>query len=103
MILDVLARGQVPFATAELVGDPGQLIHLRGGHRAARDLGADHVDAGLPLRVDTAAESLRAELVVVDLAGHPLFRVRTEQFDVGSNGCVVLGFGGGNRIGFERL
>ncbi len=93
MILDVLASGEVSFAAAELVGDGGQLIHLRRGHRSARDLGADHVHAGLPLAVYAAAQALGAELVVGEPAGHVLLGVGTEQLDVGSNRGVVLRFG----------
>ncbi len=64
MILDVLASGEVPLAAAEFVGNRRQLIHLRRGHRSARDLGADHVDAGLALAVNAAPQPLGAELVV---------------------------------------
>ena len=71
----------------------GQLIHLRGGHRSARDLGADHVHAGLALAVNAAPQPLRAEFVVSEAAGHVLLGVRAEQFDVGPNCGIVLSFG----------
>ncbi len=69
-----------------------QLIHLSRGHRSARDLGADHVHAGLALAVNAAPQPLGPKLVVGQTARHELFGVRTEQFDVGSNRGVVLGF-----------
>ena len=67
------------------------LAHLRGRQDSARNLCADHVNAGLPLAVDAAAQALRTKLVVRDLAGHELFGIGAEQLDVGSNGSVVLG------------
>ena len=92
MILNVLAGGEVSLAAAELVGDGGQLIHLRRGHRSARDLGADHVHAGLPLAVYATAQALRTELVVGQLASRELLGVGTEELDIGSNCGVVLRF-----------
>ena len=66
--LHVLARGEVAFAAGALVGDGGQLPHLTGGEQAARDLGADHLDAVLALAVDAAAEAEGPELVGRQLA-----------------------------------
>ena len=78
MILDVLARGEVAFAPAKLVGNAGQLIHLPRGQDASGHLGADHVNAGLSLRVNAAAKALRAEFVVGDCARHPFVGVGPE-------------------------
>ncbi len=80
---------------AELVGDQRKLVHLRGGHGSARDLGANHVHAGLALAVHAAPQALGAELVVGQSAGHVLFGVRTEELNVRPNGSIVLRFGVG--------
>src|SRR5271163_3182508 len=102
MILDVLARGEMALAAAEIVRDIGQRIHLASSQDPARDFGANHMHAGLALRVNAAAEALRAKLVVVDLARCPFFRVRAKDFDILPNGCVVGCFSPGDEVGFRR-
>src|SRR5213080_2636479 len=41
LVLDVLTSGEVALARAELVGDIGQLPHLRHRYQTARNLGPD--------------------------------------------------------------
>ncbi len=67
--LHVLARGKVSLAAGVVVSDFGKLAHLFGGQKASGNLGPDHLDAGLSLAVDPAAEAVRAKLIVSDLAG----------------------------------
>jgi hypothetical protein len=50
------------------------------------------VHAGLALGVHSAAQPLRPELVVRDLAGGPFFRIGAEQLNVVSNRLLVFGF-----------
>jgi hypothetical protein len=69
-------------AAAEFVGNCRKLAHLPGGDHSAGDLGADHVDAGLPLTVDAAAQPNSAKLIIGETAGHERFGLFPEQFDI---------------------
>ena len=51
----------------------GQLVHLARGQQSARNFGADHVNAGLPLRVDAAAQALGRNSSSVISPGDPFF------------------------------
>src|SRR5690349_4248277 len=90
VILHILPRGEMAFSAGETVGRQRQLIHLIGSSNTARDFRADHVNAGLALRIDATPQALRAELVVGDLARYPLLRVGTKKLDVGADGLVVF-------------
>ena len=90
--LHVLPRGEVAFAAGALVGDRAQLPHLSGGEQAARDLGADHLDAVLALAVDAAAEAKGPELVDCQLPREEVLGLGPEQFDIRTNGAIVLLF-----------
>jgi hypothetical protein len=82
----------VAFAFGEGVGDFGQIVHLIGGEDATWDLRPNHVDAGLALGIDTAAEALGAELIIGQFAGDVAFGGFPELFDVLANGGVEIGF-----------
>src|SRR5579883_3413722 len=90
----------MPFAAPKVVGDPGSLLHLARGQDAARYFGADHMNAWLALRIDTAPQPLRPELIVRDLARHPFLRMGPEQLDVGPNRGIVFSFRPRLELGF---
>ncbi len=93
MILDILSRGEMTFAATELIGDKGQLIHLPRSQNTAGHFGPDHLHARLALAVDTAAQTLGAELIVSYLASCELLSVGAELFNIRADGGVVLRFG----------
>jgi hypothetical protein len=90
VILHVLPGGEVAFAARALVGDGSHLPHLARGKQAARDLGADHLDAFLALAIDPAAKPERPEFVGGQLACEEVLGLRPEQFDVFANGPIVF-------------
>src|SRR5271156_1304878 len=90
MKLHVLPRGQMSFASSEIVSDPRQLTHLIRGEEASRHFRPDHLDPYLALTVDSATEAMRAELIVVDLAGQERIRLAAEQFDIAADRAIVF-------------
>jgi hypothetical protein len=88
--LHVLASGQVSFPAAKIVRDSCQLPHLVRSQSSARDLGAYHLHASLPLPINASPKPERPELVVRKLAGEEGIRLRPKQFDVFSNCPIVL-------------
>ncbi len=75
---------------AELVGDAAKLPHLLGGQQPARNLGPDHLHAGLPLAINSAAQPERPKLIVGQLAAQVQLSLLPEQFDVLANSAIVL-------------
>ena len=68
--LHVLAGGQVAFAAARSRRQRAPSCRICAAvKQAAGDLGADHLHAGLALAIDPAAEAMRPELIVRELAG----------------------------------
>ena len=90
VILDVLAGGEVGFAAGEIFGDAGELAYLGSGEKAAGDLAADHLDAGLALAVDAVFKAEGAEFVLGDLAGEELTGADAEGFNLFADGAIVL-------------
>jgi hypothetical protein len=80
----------VGFAAGEFVGDAGELAGLGSGEKAAGDLAADHLDAGLALAVDAVFEAEGAEFVLGDLAGEELTGAEVEGFDLLADGAIIL-------------
>src|SRR6185295_15236374 len=92
MKLHVLARGEVAFAAGALVGNLAELPHLDRRKQAARNLGADHLNAVLALSVDAAAEAIGPELVSGQLSCEEVLSLGAEQFDIRTDGAIVLLF-----------
>ena len=87
---NILPRGEMPAPAAELVGDFRQPLQLPRRHHAARNLGAHHLHARLPLPVNAVAQAEGAEIVFGDRAGQHLLRLRAEPLDLFTNGLLVL-------------
>jgi hypothetical protein len=83
----------MPFAAAEFIRYPRQLIHLRGCQNSAWNFGAYHMHVRLALGIDTTPQALRAEFVDCQFTGSKLFGVGAKEFDVGADGGVILGLG----------
>jgi hypothetical protein len=92
VILDVLAGGDVGFAAAELVGDPGKTVELGRGQQTAGDFASHHLDASLALAVYAVFQSEGPELVFRDLAGEEGECLVAEDFDLFPNCPIMLFF-----------
>ena len=93
MKLHVLARGEVAFPPAKLVGDASQLAHLVRRQPPSRHLGAHHLDARLALPVDPSPQPVGAELIFGNLACEKGVGLGPEQFDIFPNRSIVFVFG----------
>jgi hypothetical protein len=82
MILHVLPRGKVSLAGSEFVGGAGHLAHLSRGENAARNLGSNHLHAGLALTVHSAPQTPGTKFVLGKFSGKEFFRLRPEFFYV---------------------
>ena len=90
MVLDVLPRGEMAAAAAELVRNARELFRLPGSEQTARDLAAHHLNSRLPLPINAVLEAERAELVLGDLAGEEGLRLPAEDLNLLADGAVVL-------------
>src|ERR1700746_3370335 len=90
MELNVLTRGGVGAPAAELVGHFRHPHHLRGSHGAAGDFGPHHLNARLPLAVDTITQAEGAELVVGDSAVENSCCFNAKPLDLLANSFIVL-------------
>src|SRR5207248_5959364 len=90
--LHVLARGDVPSSTGELVGDVCKRFQLSSRRYSTGDLRADHLNAGLPLAVNAVTQPERTEFVVRNCAGENLFCFCAESLDFLANGLLMLAF-----------
>ena len=90
MVLNVLARSQMPLASAESIRNLRHLTHLLRSQQSARNFGPNHLHALLALAVNTAAQPEGSELVVGQLAREELIGLTPEQFDVFPNCRIVL-------------
>jgi hypothetical protein len=79
-------------AAAELVGDPSQLLHLRGREQSAGDLAAHHLDAGLALSVNAVFEAEGAELIFGNLAIEVGAGSGTKGFDLVADYAIMFNF-----------
>ena len=80
------------FGAGVFIGEVTHDAELESSRDAAWNLGPDHVDAFLALRVNTSAEAVGAELIGGEFAFGELLRSVSEGLDVGANGGVVSGF-----------
>ena len=92
MVLDVLPRGEVAFAAAELFGDARQLLRLAGGQQAARDLAAHHLHAALALAVDAVFEAERAKFIFRDFARQELRGALPKRLNFLADETIVFSF-----------
>ncbi|SPE37158.1 hypothetical protein SBA3_260014 [Candidatus Sulfopaludibacter sp. SbA3] len=92
VILDVLPRGEVALAAAELVGDTAELLQLWRGQQSARDLAAHHLHARLALAVDAVLQTEGTELVFRNLSVQKLLRSLAKRLDFLADGKLVLPF-----------
>ena len=92
MILNVLASGEMAFAARKLVGNPGQLLHLRGRQQPAGDLASDHLHTRLALPVDAVLQSKGTEFILGDFAGKKRPGALAEGFNFSANHLIVLDF-----------
>ena len=81
-----------PLPPAKVVADERQLFHLGGGHQAAGDLAAHHLDAGLPLAVDAVLEAERAEFVLRNFTRQEGAGLTAEGLDFFADQAVMPGF-----------
>jgi hypothetical protein len=90
VILYILAGGEVPLASAEIVCHASQLAHLLRGQPSTRHLRPHHLDTGLPLAVDAAPQPEGPELIVRQLPSEKRIGLRPEQLDILPNCSIVL-------------
>ena len=82
VVLDVLTRGEVAVALVPLLGDIGELVHLRAAQRAIGDRHAQHI--GVQLQVEPIHQAQRFELVLGE-------RAVDAALDLGAELGVALG------------
>lgn len=94
VILHVLARGDMALPAGELVGDLAELLELARGSKAAGDLHAYHLDAGLALSVNAMFQAEGTEFVVGNFAGDERRCLLAEDLNFLPNGIIVLNLKG---------
>jgi hypothetical protein len=92
VVLDILARGEVPAATPEFIGYAAQLLRLGRGQQAAGDLASHHLDAGLPLAVNAVFQPEGAKLIFCNLASEVCLGSFAEGFDLLANYAIMFNF-----------
>jgi hypothetical protein len=92
VILNILPGGDVPLAAAEILGDHGQLLHLRRRQQSPGDLAPHHLHAGLPLPVDAVLQAEGTKLVFRDFADQEGLRPLPKGLDFLPNQTIVFLF-----------
>ena len=88
VVLDVLARGEMPVSAVVLVRDIGQRVHLPAVERAIGNGDAQHI--GVQLQVETVHQPQRLELVFGQLSFETAACLVAEFLDPGIDHLLVV-------------